>query len=159
MDFRRVATATMVAGTLDIGSAVLLTLAHGKSVGAMLQTVASGPLGDAMQKAGAAGAGAGLLVHYALMAVMALVFALAADRLLALVRRPLAAGAAYGVLIYLVMYWVVIPLRWGAATMTFGPGRTLIPIAIHILLVGIPIALIIAGPRAGRDARPLRAVG
>jgi hypothetical protein len=51
------------------------------------------------------------------------------------------------------MYWVVLPLRWppapGSAAIT--PASVLIPLGIHILLVGIPIALI-AMLAPGRDA-------
>jgi hypothetical protein len=144
LNIRSVVIATLVAGTLDIGAAVLLTLAHHGSVAAMLQGIAVGPLGGGMKSLGLAGAAAGLLVHFGLMAAMVAAFALAADHAPTLAHRPLAAGAVYGVLLYLFMYWLVIPLRWGTETMTFSLNRTLIPIAIHIALVGWPIAFIIA---------------
>jgi hypothetical protein len=82
-------------------------------------------------------------VHFAIMAAMAAAF-VAAARLLPRVREwRLLYGVAYGALLYLIMYWIVIPLRWPPA-----PGTAitlvsvLIPLAVHILLVGIPIALI-----------------
>lgn len=145
---RAIAKAIFVAGTLDIASAILLTLARGKSPEAMLQGIAAGPFGDDMRGAGISGALAGLAVHYAIMAVMVAAFAAAASRRPVLLNRPLASGAAYGVLLYLVMYWLVIPLRWGAEAATLGWNRVVVPIAIHILLVGWPIALILARERA-----------
>lgn len=68
-----IATATAIAGTLDILAAIGLTLFYGRtSVGGTLRGVASGPLPDAPHW-GAAGAAAGLIVHFALMAIMAAV--------------------------------------------------------------------------------------
>ncbi|MDB5704785.1 MAG: hypothetical protein JWN66_1901 [Sphingomonas bacterium] len=152
MNTRFVATATLVAGSLDIGSAILLTLARHGSVAAMLQGIAVGPFGDGAKHLGLAGPATGLLVHFGIMTAMVTAFALTADRAPALLRQPLLAGAIYGVLLYLFMYWLVIPLRWGAETMTFSLNRTLIPIAIHIALVGWPIALIIGLGQAAQGA-------
>jgi hypothetical protein len=140
---RIIAIATLVAGTLDIAAAILTTALRGKSVTGMLQTVASGPFGAWPGANGWIGAVAGLAVHFAIMAAMAAAF-VAAARLLPRVREwRLLYGVAYGALLYLIMYWIVIPLRWPPAP---GTAITLVsvlmPLAIHILLVGIPIALI-----------------
>jgi hypothetical protein len=58
------------------------------------------------------------------------------------------AGAAYGLLLYGIMNYVVVPLS------AAGPGSTDplwigLSIAVHVLLIGIPIALFV-----GRAARP-----
>ena len=144
--------ATLVAGTLDITSAVVIALLHGKPVSGMLQRVASGPLGDWPLTHGAAGAAAGILVHYALMTVMVTAFTLVARTLPRLGERRLVYGAGYGALLYMIMYWIVLPLRWpGAGGATAGAAGILLPLAVHILLVGIPIALIIG---ARDNARP-----
>jgi hypothetical protein len=144
MQGKPIAVATLVAGTLDIASAIILTLLHGKSVTGMLQGVASGPFGAWPHASGWLGAMAGLMVHFAIMAVMAAAFAVVARGLPRLRERWLAYGAGYGVLLYLVMYWIVLPLRFpGAGGASGGVGGILIPLAIHILLVGIPIAAII----------------
>jgi hypothetical protein len=145
---RTILVATLVAGTLDIASAILLTLFAGKSVVGMLQRVASGPLGAWPLANGQAGAAAGLAVHYALMAVMAAAFILVASGLPRFRERHLLYGAAYGVLLYLIMYWVVLPLRWPTAGgATGGAMGILIPLAIHTCLVGVPIALVTARAR------------
>ena len=147
MILRRIAIATLVAGTLDIGSAICLTALRGKPIGRMLQNLASGPLGDWPLGQPLLGPLAGLLVHFAIMAVMAAAFALAARRLGILSARPLASGALYGILLYLVMYWIVIPLRWPPETVRVDIGTVAVPVLIHLLLVGIPIALL-TRPRA-----------
>ena len=152
MRARLIAVATLVAGTLDIASAIVTTLLHGKPVMRMLQGVASGPFGAWPLGAGWTGAALGLAVHFAIMAVMAAAFVIAAPLLPRLRALRLAYGAAYGALLYLVMYWVVLPLRWpSAGGATGGIVSVLLPLAIHILLVGIPIALIAAsGQRSPR---------
>jgi hypothetical protein len=72
---------------------------------------------------------------------MAAAFVLAVQRWPALVSRPLLAGLLYGLLTYVAMNWIVVPLRFDLPL----PPR---PISIatqlfaHIALVGIPMALI-----------------
>ena len=145
MHAKIIAVATLVAGTLDIASAIVTTALRGKSVTAMLQFVASGPFGEWPRTSGALGALVGLGVHFAIMAVMVAAFVAAARLLPRLYEWRLLYGVAYGVLLYLIMYWLVIPLRWPPrpdAVVT--PMSVLMPLAIHILLVGIPIALFAA---------------
>lgn len=140
---RPVLLATLVAGTLDIAAAIGLTLYYGRrSVADMLRYVAAGPFPDAPQW-GAAGAALGLAVHFAIMAVMVAVFMLAARRLPALRQGPWLWGTLYGLLTYVVMNLVLVPLRWPEA---FPPSARGIVTQLfcHVVLVGIPIALIAA---------------
>ncbi len=58
------------------------------------------------------GAIVGLAVHFAIMAVMVAAFVAAAHLLPRAAQWRLFYGVAYGGLLYLVMYWLVIPLRW-----------------------------------------------
>jgi uncharacterized membrane protein YagU involved in acid resistance len=144
---RTIAWATLVAGTLDILSAFVWSGA----VVAVLQTVASGPLGDAVAES-PAGAPLGLAVHFAIMAVMVTVYVLAASRIPVLNRYWWIAGPAYGVVLWLVMYWLVMPLRWES----YQTPSEAVPIAkqllSHCLLTGLPIAWITA--RSGPAVRP-----
>jgi hypothetical protein len=135
--------ATLVCGTLDILLAVILTVWRGREIGAMLRFVASGPLPSATDW-GPAGAILGLAVHYALMAVMAAVFVLAARRSPAILDRPLLAGLAYGLITYIVMNLIVVPLRFPAAW----PPKALsicTQLFAHVVLVGWPTAFITRG--------------
>ena len=146
--WRPIALGTLVAGTLDILWAMILTLWFGREVGAMLRRVASGPLPAAMEMGGA-GALFGLFVHYGLMAIIVVVFVIAAGRLRPLTAKPLRAGIAYGLLTYVVMNLIVVPLRFPAA---WPPSLMSIATQLfaHIVLVGIPIALITARALRGR---------
>ena len=138
---KRIGVATLVAGTLDILAAIGLTLFYGKrTVVEMLTGVASGPFLHAKDWGNAAAA-AGLAVHFALMAVMATVFILASNQLPALKRQPILWGVLYGLATYVVMNLIVVPWRFG---LPFPPSTLAIVTQLfcHIVLVGIPIALI-----------------
>nr|WP_294846899.1 hypothetical protein [uncultured Sphingomonas sp.] len=155
MDYRRIMIATGVAGTLDIASAIILTMMADRSVGAMLAGIAAGPFGEGMRSMDRFGALAGLATHYGLMAIMVLVLALAIRRMPRVAKRPILVGTGYGLLIYLVMYWVVIPLRWPATPMPSTVRGYALPIIIHVCLVGLPVAMILcrraASPRTSHD--------
>lgn len=132
--------ATLLCGTLDILLAIILTLSRGKDVGNMLRFVASGPL-PAATEMGSGGAILGLVVHFALMAVMVAVFMLAARAMPRLLDRPLVSGLIYGLITYVVLDLLVVPLRFPAAW----PPSTLsiaTQLFAHIALVGWPTAFI-----------------
>ena len=139
---RPIALATAVAGTLDIAWAAILSLVYGRDPTNMLRFVASGPFPNATEW-GAAGAGLGLVVHFALMAIMATAFVIAAKQWPALVDRPWLAGVGYGLATYVVMNWIVVPLRF-AAPLPPKPSAIATQLFAHVVLVGIPIALITA---------------
>lgn len=135
---RRIIVATLIAGTLDILAAVGMTLSRGGDIFRMLRSVASGPFPGA-GKWGAAGASAGLAVHFAIMAVMAAIFILAANRVPTLKRQWLLWGLLYGVGTYIVMNLILVPWRFGlplpATAMQIVPQ-----FLFHLFLVGLPIA-------------------
>jgi hypothetical protein len=139
---RSTAIATAVSGTLDIAFAMILTLLYGREIGSMLRFVGSGPY-PAAKEMGQTGAIVGLFVHFTLMAIMAAAYVLMSRRIPALVERPIPWGIIYGLLTFVVMNWMVVPLRFDAPI----PGK---PLAIatqlfaHVVLVGVPIALITA---------------
>ena len=146
--FKPIAIATAVAGTLDILFAMILTVFFGREIGNMLRYVGSGPFPQATEM-GTNGAILGLLVHFALMAIMAAVYVIAAQRMPALLQRPIQWGVLYGLVTYVVMNWLIVPMRFDTP---LPPSALSIATQLfaHILLVGIPIALITAryfGPR------------
>ena len=132
---RPILWATVVAGTLDI----LCAFAIAGSVVPVLQTVASGPLGDAIADS-PAGAPLGLLVHFAIMAVMAAAYILAAARIPLLNRHWWLTGLLYGVVLWIVMYWIVMPLRWDSYATPSEPLAIGKQLFAHCVLVGLPIA-------------------
>ena len=145
---KTIAIATAVAGTLDILFAMILTVLFGREIGNMLRYVGSGPFPQATEM-GVNGAILGLIVHFALMAIMAAVYVLAVQRLPALLQRPIQWGVLYGLATYVVMNWLVVPMRFDMP-LPPSPLSMATQLFAHIVLVGIPMALITArhlGPR------------
>ena len=139
---RTIAFATLVAGTLDILYAALLSLYFGRSPADMLRYVASGPFPSATEM-GPAGAILGLVVHFTLMAIMAAAFVAAARNWPMLTTKPIQWGVIYGLITYVVMNWIVVPLRFDAP-LPPKPLSIATQLFAHIVLVGIPIALVTA---------------
>jgi hypothetical protein len=138
---RGILTAIAVSGTLDILSAFFFSGIKGVGPGQVLRYVASGPFGDSVRDGGLVAAALGLAVHYALMAIMVSLFFLVASRVDIVRRQWLLSGPLYGILIYLVMYWIVVPARFGSLPKTdlWSVGNALFS---HIFCVGLPMAYI-----------------
>lgn len=155
---RHVLLATLVAGTLDILSAFVFAGMAGASVGQVLRYVASGPFGDTVREDGAGWAAAGLGVHFAIMFAMCGAYMLIAPRMPALLRHPLPAGLAYGLLLWGSMYYLVKALRWPKAILPHESAEPLWAIGnqlfSHCILVGIPIALIASRYLSGAALLP-----
>ena len=139
---RAIGWATLVAGTIDILYAAMMSAMAGAGPAAMLRTVASGPFPPASGW-GTAGSMLGLMVHFALMAVMAAAFMVAARAWPAVLARPIASGIIYGLITYVAMNWVVVPLRFDVP-LPPQPRAVVSQLFAHIVLVGIPIALVAA---------------
>ena len=99
--------AGLVAGTIDIGAACLIGHLPPQVI---MQAIASGVLGKASFKGGANTAFVGLLLQWAMSIVIAAIYIGLAQMTPALKRLWIAGGLAYGVVIYLVMNFVVVPL-------------------------------------------------
>ena len=135
-----IAIATAISGSLDILFAMILTLWFGREIPNMLRYVASGPF-PAAAEMGMAGATLGLLIHFALMAVMAAVLMIYLRRNTQYLDHPILVGLVYGLLTYLVMNLIVVPLRFDAP-LPPKPLSIATQLFAHICLLGIPMALV-----------------
>jgi hypothetical protein len=137
-----IVTGGVVAGTLDIAFACLFwAVKAGVPAQRIFQSVAAGLLGDASFEGGAATAALGLVLHYFIATSMSVTFYLVATRRPALVGRPVAYGVAYGLLHYVIMNYIVVPLSAAGGGGSKDPLWVALGIAVHALLVGVPIAL------------------
>ena len=148
---RTIAWATLVAGTLDILSAFLWSALLGGPLDTILPTIALGAFG---MPPSAASQVVGLAVHFTIMAAMVVVYVLAARRIPLLSRHWVIAGVLYGFALWIVMYWIVMPLRWESYQTPSEAWPIVRQLISHCLLTGLPIAWITA--RAGRPIRPSR---
>ncbi len=141
------ASETILYGGLaaGVGDGLFAVVFYGVILGVkqlrIFQSVASGLLGRSAFAGGLETYLLGILLHFAVAACIASVFYLASSRWSLLLNRPVIFGPIYGVIAYLVMNYVVIPLS-AARHGKFHLSYFLIEMAGHALLVGLPIALI-----------------
>lgn len=130
-----------MAGALDILFALSFAGYNGMAPMRLLQTVASGALGNAAFTGGMSTAALGLGLHFALSFLWAGLFCLVARRAPLLVRRPLVAGIGFGIVVFLTMRLIVLPLSSFPFPVSFKPLGTTLDLLSHMLLFGLPIAL------------------
>ena len=136
-----IALSSVVAGTLDLFSAVVLAKKRGMSFASLLQFVASGALGEAAFQGGLSTVMAGMFFHYLIALIWAGAYFLLGRTLPDTLMHPFVCGTLFGIVVHLVMSFVVIPLS-RTPKKPFAWQPWLIQLAIHITLVGLPIALI-----------------
>jgi len=131
----------LVAGTFDITYACAFWgLKAGVSPERVFQSVAAGLLGRASFSGGVRTAALGLFLHYFIATTMSVVYYFVSRWWAALHRRPWFFGPAYGLLLYLIMNYVVLPL-----SRALPPSKNLLwivlSVAVHMFLIGTTIAL------------------
>ena len=130
-----------IAGTLDIIFAISFAGYRGVPPVRLLQTVASGLLGDTAFSGGIPAAVLGLALHFGISYSWAGIFLMAARRLPKLVRRPILSGILFGVAVFFTMRLVVLPLSAFPYPVSFNPLATTLDLMSHTMLFGVPIAL------------------
>lgn len=140
--FLAIAWATLIAGVLDISSAFILSYPKGVGPIRVLQGVAAGLVGrESAIKGGLATAALGLAIHFFIAFVVSCVFYIASRKLVFITRHPAISGLLYGVVVYGFMYWIVMPLAYPVVHPSV--SRDVTAVCVHMLLIGLPIALII----------------
>ena len=132
----------LLAGVGDIAFAFVVSGLNGVGPVRVLHSVAGGLLGASAREGGAATAALGALLHFLIALVWAAVYWLASRRLKVLVRHPVACGLLYGAAVYAFMSFVVLPLSAVYFKPSYAPSAVLLNAAGHMLLVGLPIALV-----------------
>lgn len=145
----------LVSGTLDLLSAFVFGGMKGSDPLKIMRGVASGPFGDAMRDGGTQAVLLGFATHFTIMTAMVSVYMFAASRIDWLRRNWLIAGTAYGFILYLIMYRIVLVMRYPAAFPKNGLWDVSNALFSHIICVGIPMAWI-ASKRLGRTSFTIR---
>jgi uncharacterized membrane protein YagU involved in acid resistance len=126
----------LIAGTIDIGAACLI---NGRSISFILHTIAGGLLAGRAYAGGMRTALLGLLLQEAMALLIATFYVLAAASLSGLRARWLSWGLVYGVVIFVVMNYVVLPLCAWHVTPHFSAAKFVANLAA-MLLFGLIVA-------------------
>ncbi|HEY3519982.1 MAG TPA: hypothetical protein VGK80_02950 [Rhodanobacteraceae bacterium] len=133
---RAILAGGFIAGTIDIGAASLINWIDPLVI---LRFVAGGVLGAAALQGGMSASVLGLILQWAMSLLIAAIFVFAALRLRWLTARPIVCGLAYGVVIYFVMNYVVVPLSAWHHVPAFKPV-SFVENLIAMLVFGLIIA-------------------
>jgi hypothetical protein len=134
--------AWLAAGTLDILAALATSGLKGIGPLSVLKAIASGVMGAKAFKGGLDVAALGLALHFAIMLGIVLVFWGTSRSMRFLLDKPVPFGLIYGVAVYAVMTLVVLPLSAIAFKPDYSWPSLATGITLHMLCVGLPIALI-----------------
>ena len=146
----------LLVGVLDILAAFVRSGAGGVRPAVVLQAIASGLLGAAAFRGGVRTAALGLALHFVIAFGVAAAYYAASRWWRVLVRQPVVCGLAYGILVYVFMNQVVLPLsRVNFRTPPW--SSVLIMVAIHMLFVGLPAALAVSWSEKQRTRSPAAA--
>lgn len=141
--FRPIFLITLVAGTLDILDAlVFYSLRSHVAPRTLLQGIAGHLIGRSAYRGGLQTALLGLGIHFFIAAVWVTLFVVLARNLRLLTRFPVVCGALYGLLIYAVMNYLVLPLT----PLYTAPSHSTVVLANAILalvlFMGVTVAVL-----------------
>ncbi len=132
----------LVVGILDgLFALIFYGLILGVKPIRIFQSVAAGLLGRASYEGGIRTFLLGILLHFVVATCIAAVYYAASLRLPVLIHRAVVCGLIYGLIAYLVMNYVVIPLS-AIGSRPFSLRLFLPPFIAHAFLVGLPVALL-----------------
>ncbi|HEX6123874.1 MAG TPA: hypothetical protein VFZ23_00730 [Pyrinomonadaceae bacterium] len=128
-------------GILDGLAATVNAGLRGVTPGRVFQYIASGVLGPSAFEGGIITVIAGVLLHFLVAFGVATVYYLLARTFGVVIHRAVICGLIYGVAVYFAMAYLIVPMsavRQGPFSWT----GIIVSIIIHMLFVGLPVALI-----------------
>ena len=126
----------LIAGTLDVGAAASINMISPRLV---LRFIAGGVQGGAALQGGAASEWLGLILQWAMSLLIAAIFVLPALRVRWMTSRWIAAGLAYGAVVFAVMNYAVMPLSAWHRVNHFSPEKFAMNLAA-MLVFGLIVA-------------------
>ena len=131
----------LVIGTLDAAYAIIFWGMRGVAPIRIFQSISAGLLGrSAAMSGGLRTEALGVALHYFISLGIVVVYWIASRYLPLLTQRPILCGATYGVLVYLFMNYVVIPLS-ATSRSRFLLSWVVCSVIVHAFLIGVPAAL------------------
>lgn len=147
---KAIAIGALSVGALDLADAMIFFgLRNGVSPIRICQSIAAGLLGrDAARAGGLPTAALGVLLHFTIATIVVTVIVLASQKIsvvAAAVKKPFITGPVYGVVVFLMMYTVILPMsKAGGGIPAWGPGLWN-AVLIHMFGVGTPAVLAARG--------------
>lgn len=139
---RAILWAGLIAGILDLTAAFITGALQGRGPVRISQSIASGLLGAEAFQGGLPMAALGVLLHFVIAFGAAAVYVAASRRLRVLVERPVLFGVLYGIAVYVVMTFLVVPISAAPFRLGQTPSALATGLAVHIVCIGLPIALV-----------------
>ena len=136
-----IAGAGLLVGTLDILDAIIFYGLRGVPATRILQGIAFGLIGRTSYSMGMRSAALGLALHFFIATTWAAIYLLASRRL-PLSRHPWLYGTLYGILIYTVMNYIVLPLSHIGLRPLPPLVRLINGVGALIVCIGLPLAFI-----------------
>jgi uncharacterized membrane protein YagU involved in acid resistance len=135
--------AGLIAGVLDLTGACLVAwLRAGVTPVRVFHSIASGIYGSAAFTGGAKMAVLGVVLHFIIATTWAAVYYFASRQIRFLINQPIISGVLYGVVVYLFMNFVVLPLS-AVARRPAPLSARIIGMLVIIFCVGLPIAFVV----------------
>ena len=138
---RAIAVGGSIAGALDILFAFSFAAYSGRTPVWLLQTVATGLLGEDAYAGGLPAATLGLAGHFAMSFGWAALFVFAASRVPRLIERPVMYGFLFGAVVFVTMRAAILPLSAFPYPVSFTSLGARLDLVSHLFFFGLPIAL------------------
>ncbi|MDB6158614.1 MAG: hypothetical protein JWO04_2320 [Gammaproteobacteria bacterium] len=142
----------LIAGALDLTFAFVFYGQHGAAPLRILQGIASGVLGRGSFQMGLASAALGAFFHFFISVCAAAIYYLVSLRFSFLTRRVAISGAIFGVLMFLAMHFIVVPLS-AIKPSPMKVGNVIGELCSHVFLFGMVIAYAVSRVKSLRTGQ------
>ena len=142
----------LIAGALDLTFAFVFYGQQGAAPLRILQGIASGVLGRGSFQMGLASAALGAFFHFFISVCAAAIYYLVSLRFSFLTRRVAISGAIFGVLMFLAMHFIVVPLS-AIKPSPMKVGNVIGELCSHVFLFGMVIAYAVSRVKSLRTGR------
>jgi uncharacterized membrane protein YagU involved in acid resistance len=140
------------AGAIDFVYASIMTMMAGQPAARAWMGVAAALFGkEPVIRVGMPMAAVGAALHFLITISAAAIYYLAAVRQPLLAKHRLVSAIVFGILFFLAMNYVIVPLSLIGRPIFVGPARIVRELFTHVIVIGVPISLITAWRLGGKD--------
>lgn len=143
--------AWLIAGTLDISSAIINFLITSKSsLLGLFQYIASGIFGDSAFNGGVPMALAGLIIHYFIAFTWTIIFFFIYPKIKVLSSNKIIIGFLYGIIIWIIMNKIILKLS-NVPHINFSMLHDILGTLYLMFCIGLPLSFIIGNYYSKRE--------